>query len=55
MKKSVKKSSPFQKAGKKVRKCRICGCSDFDACPGGCYWAEKDLCSACEREWREKR
>ena len=30
-----------------MRKCRVCGCDDFHACPGGCYWAEDDLCSAC--------
>ena len=29
------------------RKCRICGCTDDNACPGGCYWVEEDLCSAC--------
>jgi hypothetical protein len=28
--------------------CRICGCDDNHACPGGCWWVEKDLCSACE-------
>lgn len=30
-----------------MRKCRVCGCDDFHACPGGCYWVEDDLCSAC--------
>lgn len=30
-----------------TRKCRICGCSDYNACPGGCYWVEIDLCSCC--------
>lgn len=29
------------------RVCRVCGCSQFRACPGGCYWVEDDLCSAC--------
>lgn len=29
------------------RTCRVCGCDDFHACPGGCYWVEEDLCSAC--------
>ncbi len=29
------------------RKCRICGCTDNCACPGGCYWVEEDLCSRC--------
>lgn len=29
------------------RKCRVCGCSDFNACPGPCYWVEDDLCSEC--------
>lgn len=27
--------------------CRVCGCTDGRACPGGCYWVEPDLCSAC--------
>lgn len=31
-----------------VRKCRVCGCTDDHACPGGCYWVEEDLCSQCE-------
>lgn len=30
------------------RTCRACGCTDARACqPGGCYWVEWDLCSAC--------
>jgi len=29
------------------RKCRVCGCTWFNACPGGCYWVEEDLCSNC--------
>jgi monomeric isocitrate dehydrogenase len=32
---------------KKVRKCRICGCTAEQACPGGCYWVNYDLCSKC--------
>ena len=28
--------------------CRICGCTDDHACPGGCHWVEPDLCSACD-------
>jgi len=27
--------------------CRVCGCWDGQACPGGCYWVEPDLCSEC--------
>lgn len=27
--------------------CRVCGCSEFNACPGGCIWATPDLCSRC--------
>lgn len=34
------------------RLCRICACSDLDACidgrGGGCAWAEHDLCTACD-------
>lgn len=38
----MQKSMPF------VRRCRVCGCDNFHACPRGCYWIEEDLCSACE-------
>jgi hypothetical protein len=27
--------------------CRQCGCTDYEACPEGCGWAEADLCTAC--------
>lgn len=30
-----------------VRRCRDCGCTDAWACPGGCWWVERDLCSSC--------
>jgi hypothetical protein len=33
--------------------CRICGCSQFNACEtddGPCGWIEEDLCSACAGE-----
>ena len=30
-----------------VRRCRVCGCTDDQACEGGCYWVEDDLCSSC--------
>lgn len=30
-----------------LRSCRECGCDEFHACPGGCWWVEPDLCSAC--------
>ena len=29
------------------RRCRVCGCTQNNACPGGCWWVEDDLCSAC--------
>lgn len=29
------------------RRCRVCGCTQFNACLGGCYWIEEDLCSKC--------
>ncbi len=34
-------------AGEQV--CRVCGCTQNNACPGGCYWVEDDLCSACSQ------
>lgn len=27
--------------------CRVCRCSEDDACDGGCAWAEPDLCTSC--------
>ena len=29
--------------------CRVCQCTDADACPGGCSWVDADhtLCSEC--------
>lgn len=30
--------------------CRGCGCTDAEACDGGCEWVEPDLCSACAGE-----
>jgi len=29
------------------RRCRLCGCTDLQFCPGGCRWVEWDLCSQC--------
>lgn len=29
------------------KRCRVCGCTWNNACPGGCYWVEEDLCSQC--------
>ncbi len=28
--------------------CRMCGCTQDNACEDGCYWVEPDLCSHCE-------
>lgn len=41
------KSEIKRQAEEYVRSCRVCGCTDDHACPGGCYWVEEDLCSAC--------
>lgn len=32
------------------RSCRVCGCTDLNACEGGCSWVDEDLCSACADE-----
>lgn len=36
-------------------KCRVCGCTDERACPGGCWWVEVDLCSRCAAEIDKRR
>jgi len=30
-----------------VRKCRTVGCTDDEACPGGCSWSQPEICSTC--------
>lgn len=31
-------------------RCRFCGCTEINACPGGCYWidAREDVCNQCD-------
>jgi hypothetical protein len=29
-------------------KCMFCGCTDDNACPGGCSWVEPNVCSRCK-------
>ncbi len=38
---------PARPVALSVPTCRKCGCTDNRACPGGCWWVEPDLCSAC--------
>jgi len=38
-----------------VQICRVCGCSQEDACEGGCSWVEKDLCSSCVGKGPEQK
>ena len=42
----------FERVPTDDQKCRVCGCSHYNPCEGGCWWVEQDLCSACEE--REK-
>jgi len=30
-----------------LMKCKYCGCTDDNACEGGCSWVAKDVCSKC--------
>lgn len=34
----------------RVRSCIRCGCTDLNACPGGCGWARLDpnVCTTCD-------
>lgn len=32
---------------KKQDRCEACGCTDAQACPGGCHWVRPGMCSAC--------
>lgn len=33
--------------------CRVCGCTQDNACEGGCYWVEDDLCNRCAEKMSE--
>lgn len=37
----------LEKALAAQRRCRVCGCTDYNGCACGCFWVEDDLCSAC--------
>ena len=37
----------LEKALSMQRRCRVCGCTDYNGCACGCVWVEADLCSAC--------
>lgn len=39
--------------------CRVCGCTEDRACPGGCWWVADvdehgDLCSQCQQPRRSE-
>jgi hypothetical protein len=35
-------------------KCKHCGCTDAQACPGGCWWVSPEVCSSCEGKIKER-
>jgi hypothetical protein len=57
MSRTIKGKKPHDRAGLRrpvrgrgqapAQRCRVCGCTENRACPGGCFWVEDDLCSAC--------
>lgn len=38
---------------KEEQKCRVCGCTWGNACPGGCYFVEDNLCNKCAEAAKE--
>lgn len=50
-KRTVLAYMPFLEAAlNKQRRCRVCGCTDYNGCVCGCYWVGEDLCSECAGE-----
>lgn len=37
----------FRERSENEQICRVCGCTQENACDGGCWWVEPDLCSRC--------
>ncbi len=51
--KGIDKSASVKEKGKlKSGVCRVCGCTEENACEGGCHWIDetKTLCSSCEEK-----
>lgn len=49
---STKQKRESGKVGKRERACRRCGCTEKNACPGGCSWVgQADICTACLTSW----
>lgn len=44
---SRRRGTQHRRPRQQVRRCRVCGCTGATACPGGCWWADVDLCSSC--------
>lgn len=51
---ALKKQIAIENA-EKEQKCRVCGCTWNNACVGGCYWVEEDLCNQCAERDGEDR
>ncbi len=47
---AIRKSRSVGKSEAAVRACRVCGCTDFQACQGGCWRVAADLCSTCDSD-----
>lgn len=45
-------TGPVVESAAAVRQCRICGCTDEEACPGGCSWSQPQICSTCAHRQR---
>jgi hypothetical protein len=45
----------LDEARRSRRVCKGCGCTDSNACPGGCSWATRDLCSRCKARREGKK
>lgn len=45
----------FRERARSEQICRVCGCTENNACEGGCSWVEPDLCSACARKSQTKK
>ncbi len=47
---------PWEDFGEPYMVCEGCGCSDLEACPGGCSWSQyyincgRLVCSTCEQQ-----
>jgi hypothetical protein len=47
-KRKQQEAPPVKRDRNGLVRCRVCGCTEVDACAPGCSWVDSSLCSVCD-------